>query len=233
MADWGLADWGFNEWIGAGSAALALVSVVLNWLIVRRQTWLQFEGLKAKADAEMMEWANHAIDTVSEGVALARGRGVAYGDAELRPRLIEVSARLSSLADRGRLFFPNQEHADHGQEKEAAFRGFRPVILDAVIFGHYQLDRIDPQGAAPDAAAGEYLVKCRRLLVSEVQDAVDPRRRGAMMAQLAKGVTRTGQSSFATVSALAQDLRARFPDGKIAERGPEWIARREKAARGG
>ena len=227
-----MAGWDINVWIGIGSAALALVSVVLNWLVVRRQTELQFEGLKAKADAEMMDWANQAIDCISEGVALSRGRGGAYGEAELRPRLLEASNRLSSLADRGRLFFPNQEHASHGNEKEAAFRGFRPVILDTVIFAHYQLDYIDPAGAGPDTPACEYLVKCRRLLVSEVQDAVDPRRRGAMMRRLTKGNSSGGVSSFATASALGEDLRMRYPEAKIAARGPEWIAQRERAARG-
>jgi len=227
-----MANWGFNEWIGVVSALVAVTSFVLNWLVVRRQTWLQFEGLKAAADAEMMAWANQAIDAVSEGAALARGRGVGYAEADLRVKLIEASSRLSSLADRGRLFFPNQEHAEHGQDKETAFRGYRPVILDAVIFAHYQIDEIDPDGALPDTAACEYLIKCRRLLVSEVQDAVDPRRRGAMMRRLAKGVTPAGQSSFAVASALAEDLRARYPECKVAPRGSDWVARREKAASG-
>src|SRR5262249_42453385 len=162
--------------IGIGSAALALVSVVLNWMVVSRQTQVQAEQLRAAADAEVMNWANAAIDCLSEGVALARGRGSAYSAEQLRPRLLEVSNRLSSLADRGRLFFPNHEHATHGSDKESAFKGFRPVILDTVIFAHFQLDRIDPEASGPDNVACDYLVKCRRLLVSEVQDAVDPRR---------------------------------------------------------
>ena len=228
-----MAGWDANVWIGIASAALALISLVLNWLVVSRQTDLQAAGLKAKADAEIMEWANQAIDAISEGVALARGRGLAYGEGELRPRLLEVSNRLSALADRGRLFFPNQEHATHGAEKESAFKGFRPVILDTVIFAHYQLDRIDPSASGADLAACDYLVKCRRLLVSEVQDSVDPRQRGAMMRRLAKGGSRSGQSSsFASASALAEDLRTRYADSGIDARGPEWIAKREQAARG-
>ncbi len=228
-----MRDFGPSDWIGIGSAVLALVSVVLNWLVVSRQTRVQAEQLRANADAEMMGWANQAIDSLSEGIALARGRGSAYAEGELRQRLLEVSNRLSALADRGRLFFPNQEHATHGSEKESAFKGFRPVILDTVIFAHYQLDRVDPAANDPDLPACEYLVKCRRLLVSEVQDAVDPRRRGAMMRRLSVSGRQGGKTaSFTAASALGEDLRARFPDAPIAVRGPEWIAAREKAARG-
>lgn len=222
-----------SDWIGIGSAGLAIISVALNWMVVSRQTRVQAETLRASADAEVMGWANQAIDKLSEGIALARGRGSAYEEGELRRRLLETSSALSALADRGRLFFPNQEHATHGNEKESAFQGFRPVILDTVIFAHYQLDYVDPAGSGPDLAACEYLVKCRRLLVSEVQEAVDPRRRGQMMRLLSVG-GRSGSrtASFTAASALGEDLRARYPDVKVAARGPDWIAKREKAARG-
>jgi hypothetical protein len=228
-----MAGFGVSEWIGVGSAVVAVFSVLLNWMVVNRQTRVQAETLRASADAEMMGWANQAIDKLSEGIALARGRGSAYSEPQLRERLLETSNALSALADRGRLFFPNQEHATHGHEKESAFQGFRPVILDTVIFAHYQLDYVDPAGSEPDLGACEYLVKCRRLLVSEVQDAVDPRRRGLMMRRLSVGA-RSGSktASFTAASALGEELRARYPDAKCGARGPAWIAAREKAAKG-
>ena len=177
MGDW-LNNLGVNEWVAIGSALIAVLSFVFNWAVVRRQMAMQYESLRAQMDGEMMAWAHEAIDLVSDGARLAKGRGLAYGEQELRPMLLETAQRLSAAADRGRLFFPNVEHHKHGQDKEAAFQGFRPVILDAVIFAHYQVDKIEPSGAGPDQAAADYLTKCRRLLVSEVQSAVDPRRRG-------------------------------------------------------
>lgn len=227
-----VAGWGVNEWVAVSSALLALVSLLLNFAVVRRQIALQFESLKAQTDGEAMAWANDAIDLVSEGVLLARGRGVAFPADEMRRRLLEVSQRLSSTADRGRLFFPNEEHRTHGRDKEKAFQGYRPVILDTVIFAHYQLDKVDPTEPGPDQAACEYLVRCRRLLVSEVQSAVDPRRRGRMLRRLASGKSASGETaSFKAAAALADDLRARYPDMGVEARGEAWIAKRTAAAR--
>jgi hypothetical protein len=90
-------EWGVNEWIAVGSAALALASLVLNWLVVRRQTELQYETLRAEMDAEVIAWAHEAIDLVSSGAALARGRGIAYAPDEFRRLVFETSHKRSSF----------------------------------------------------------------------------------------------------------------------------------------
>lgn len=226
-----LAALGPNEWIAIVSALVALASFVASLIVVRRQNKLQFEQLKAHMDAEVMDWAQETIDVISEGMALTRGLGLAYEQAEAHRRAIDLAQRLSGIADKGRLFFPNTSHDKHGVEKEGAFRGYRPAILDAVVFAHYQLDRLDPAATEPDLAACEYLMRCRRLLVSEVQRSVDPRRRGKMLKQLASGRFNDGGTDFAAVSQLGEDLRARYPELPIQPRGAEWVARREKEAR--
>lgn len=225
-----LSALGPNEWISIVSALVALASFVASLIVVRRQNTLQFEQLKAHMDAEVMDWAQEAIDVISEGAALARGLGVAHEQTEGRRRAIDLAQRLSGIADKGRLFFPNTSHDKHGLEKEGAFRGYRPAILDAVIFAHYQVDRLDPTVTEPDMTACEYLTRCRRLLVSEVQRSVDPRRRGKMLKQLASGKFSDGGSDFAAVSKLGEDLRARYPELPIQPRGEGWVARRTKEA---
>jgi len=223
-------EWGINEWVAVGSAALALVSLVLNWIVVRRQTELQYETLRAEMDAEVIGWAQDAIDIVSDSIALARGRGVAYAPEEFRRLAHETSQKLSSIADRGRLFFPNEDADRHGQNKEAAFQGYRPPILDAIVFACGRLDRMSPEGA-PDTDAGEFLTKCRRLLVSEAQNAIDPRRRKQMLKRLATGRRDDKVSAFAVASDLGEAMEALFPGYLIERRGPEWIAQREEMAR--
>lgn len=223
--------WGVNEWVAAVSAFVALASFVFNWAVVRRQTQLQFESLKAQMDAEMMNWAHETIDLVSAGVALARGRGSAYPLDDFRRLGLETAQKLSSSADRGRLFFPNEAPDQHGQEKEGAFQGFRPPILDAVVFAATQVERLGPDEAGPDAVAAEFLIKCRRLLVSEVQNAIDPRRRGAMLRQLAIGRIDDTKSSFRVAAELGEALESRFPGTLVMRRDEAWIAAREAQAK--
>src|SRR5688572_16306422 len=207
--DW--AELGVEGWVAVVSAVLAVASLVLNWLVVRRQTELQFETLKAEMDAEVIAWANEAIDQVSQGLALARGRGSTYGADEFARQAHETSEKLSSIADRGRLFFPNEAPDSHGQDKETAFQGYRPPILDAVVFACNRLGRLEASAPGPDSAAAEFLTKCRRLLVSEAQNAIDPRRRGQMLRRLAIGRVDDKISAYALSAELGENLESLYP----------------------
>ncbi|MBY0566361.1 MAG: hypothetical protein K2P70_03570 [Hyphomonadaceae bacterium] len=223
-------EWGVNEWVAVGSAVLALASLVLNWLVVRRQTELQYETLRAEMDAEVIGWSQDAIDQVSEAITLASGRGTAYASADFSRLAHETAQKLSSIADRGRLFFPNEEPDRHGQEKEAAFQGFRPPILDAIIFACGRLSRMSAEGG-PDKESADFLVKCRRLLVSEAQNAIDPRRRKQMMRRLAVGRKDDKVSAFSMASDLGEAMEALYPGFLDRPRGPAWVAEREAIAR--
>lgn len=224
-------DLGVEEWVAIGSAALALASLVLNWLVVRRQTELQYETLRAEMDAEVINWAHEAIDLVSSGIALAKGRGETYAADELRRLAFETSQKLSSVADRGRLFFPNEAPEAHGRDKEAAFQGFRPPILDAVVFASNRIARMSCDEAAPDADAASFLSKCRRLLVSECQNAIDPRRRGQMLRRLAVGREDDKTSAYALAAELGEALESLYPGYLLQRRDAAWIANREAIAR--
>jgi hypothetical protein len=218
--------WGVNETVAAMSAALALASLVLNWLVVRRQTALQFESLKAQTDSEVLSWAHEAIDLVSQGAYLARGRGAVYNADEFKRLALEICQKLSSSADRGRLFFPNEGPTERHQDKEGAFQGFRPPILDTVVFASAQIDRLSPEGG-PDEDAARFMIKCRRLLVSELQNAIDPRRRAQMLRQLSIGRMDDKKSSFRIAAELGEALEARYPGFLIDRRDEKWIAARE------
>ena len=226
-----MENWGLETWLAVGSAGLAMASFVLNWRIVNRQMAMQYESLKAQMDADMLAWAHEAVDAVSEGILLARGRGSCFPAEEMRIRRLSTAQRLSSLADRGRLFFPNHAPDTHGGSREAAFKGFRPPILDTVVFAYFQLDRMECEGAEPDNDAADYLVRCRRLLISELQQAIDPRRRGQMLSRLSQ-TRRAGQGpDFKAAADLGESLEARYPGALIERRDAQWIANREATLR--
>lgn len=223
--------WGVNEWVAVVSAVVAVISFGLNWLVVRRQTELQYETLRAEMDAEVIAWTNEAIDQISHAAALARGRGITYGGEELRRLAFETCQRLSSLADRGRLFFPNESPDAHGRDREVAFQGYRQPILDAVVFASTRIGRLDAAAAVPDEEAAEFLTKCRRLLVSEAQNAIDPRRRGQMLRRLAVGRLDDKTSAYKLAAELGEALESLFPGYLLQRRDAAWIANREMLAR--
>jgi hypothetical protein len=221
-------EWGVNEWVAVISAILAIVSLAFNYMVVRKQTELQTATLRVEMDSEVIAWTQEAIDAVSAGVALARSRGAeGYAAGEFRRSVSEASQRLSSLADRGRLFFPNDRPDAHGHEKERAFQGFRQPILDAVVFACARLDRMQTSGDSPDAETAAYLIKCRRLLVSEAQNAVDPRRRKEMLDRLDVGRKDDKVSAFKTAAEIGEEMEALFPGFLEQRRDEAWIAARE------
>lgn len=226
-----MGNWGLETWLAIGSALLAFVSFFFNWRIVNRQMKMQFESLKAQMDADMLAWAHEATDAISEGVLIARGRGACFPADEMRMRRLATAQRLSSLADRGRIFFPNHSPDNHGQHREGAFKGYRPPILDTVVFAVMQLDRMECEGAEPDTHAADYLIKCRRLLVSELQQAVDPRRRGQMLTRLSQSRRAGDMPDFRAAADLGELLESRYPGTLIERRDDAWITNREKAFR--
>jgi hypothetical protein len=185
---------------------------------------MQFEALKAHNDSEIMSWANQAIEQFSNAAQLARGRGLAYSPSELRSAVLEVGTRISALADRGRLFFPNEEPHVHGAERELAFKGFRPVVLDCLVFSFYELELLEIEQAEPDIEACEFFTKCRRLFVSEIQNSVDPRRRGRMLKELGAGRDSLDDQRFKQIAVIAQDLERRHPGTLAARHDVAWVA---------
>ena len=222
--------WGVTEWVAVGSAGLALASFLLNWIVVSRQTAMQAEALKGQLDRDVLDWASETIDALSEGVWLARAHANAQNRAVLSEPIAKLSWRLSSLADRGRMFFPNLAPDEHGRDKPGAFQGYRPPVLDAVLFALYQVEQLTPTAPSTEMAM-KFIQDCRRLLVTEVQYAVDPRRKGRMVKRLMSGAKKTEVAGFRMAADLATSMRMRYPELPISDRGADWINEMERRMR--
>lgn len=164
-------------WVASGIALAALVIAAYerrqaNKAEAQRQ-------LLEKRNAELVErawadshfqavqrWAEEVCHTISESRHLV-GRGDAFASQRIRQM-----ARLSSLIDTGRWYFPNTHSDIVGSEKELAFRGLRQPVLDYVVYAYRALE-----SDWAEAAIREELVSCQRQFVSDIQRVIDPRRR--------------------------------------------------------
>jgi hypothetical protein len=206
------------------SAIFAVGSFALSFAVIQRQTKLQFESLRSQIDQQITAWAVEAIDALSDAAQLVKSRGKAWNPDEMADRASLIGARLSAIADKGRLIFPNHAHQAHGSEKEIAFQGFRPVVLDCLIFAYYQLERVDPKGVGADEIACNFFMNCRRLFVSEVQLAVDPRRRQKILDELAEKSQAQRDSGIERCAQLARELEERYPGAFDRKRDAIWVA---------
>lgn len=227
-----LAGFGLNDWIAVGSAVLALLSFVLNWAVVNRQTAMQFESLKAQVDADVMAWGQDGLDLLTQAAFLAEQRGASLGQQDFLRERAECLSRLSALIDRGRLHFPNANPTAASVEKSRAFRGGRPLILNPLVFAFHALDATNPVAGSPDPDAARFFVSCRREFVSELQHQLNPRRRAESLRRLG-AVSSTAQSAaYEDSLRLAEMLEARHP-GLLKARGDAgWARNLERASAG-
>lgn len=160
----------YREAVVAGvSAVVALFGAFFSSRETRKQRTILKETLRQRLDEASLAWGDEAINALAEAEGIAGlTRTLTFGEDRLR-----VAQELSALADRGRMFFPNIDEKSKGAGKEAAFRGSRPPILEALIFAYLELKGIDP----PHAGNPDFINRCRRLVVSELQAHLDPRQR--------------------------------------------------------
>lgn len=165
------------DWLAAASAAIAALSLMANWLVVRRQIRLQQEEIRTAVDAERARWCADVLGAF-ESAALWLDRANREPAAAEPP--LAIAERFSALADLGRLYFPNLDPNRHGAAKAAAFRGHRQPAIDAILLAHDVMRTADRLPASVRGEVSGVLFEARRLLISEVHISADPRRLTAL-----------------------------------------------------
>lgn len=185
----GLTRLSFETWLSIASAALAVASFLFNWRIVSRQEARAAEAVRRERDADLIAWADDAILVLGDAQEMLRERGRTLDAAGFNLSRSRCRTRFTVLLDRGRLFFPGalQDSGDGGETNEdSAYRGKPHPALDA-LYRAYQVvsntDRAEAEYSREDVMK---LVAARRRFVSEVFDAVDPRRRVAAIERLSR-----------------------------------------------
>lgn len=163
------------------SAAVAVFGAMISRNETRKQQRLQLENLRHNVDAQSLGWGNTCIDVLNRAAMFARTRQHQSNDASFLQNRVNMMLAISSLVERGRLFFPNIDPHSKGSEKEGAYRGSRPPILDALMFAYYEIEALSRQSGPTADNSAEFIDDCRRLLVSELQAHLDPHRRDTIV----------------------------------------------------
>ncbi|MEM1087835.1 MAG: hypothetical protein AAGH90_08900 [Pseudomonadota bacterium] len=163
------------------SAFVALIGALFSRAETRKQQKLLQENLRHSIDAQSLAWGNQAIALLGQAAMFARTRKHQANDAGFLQQRVNLMLALSTTVERGRLFFPNIDPHGKGAEKEGAYRGTRPPILDALMFAYYEIEALTRKDGPTADNSADYIDDCRRLLVSELQAHLDPRRRDTVI----------------------------------------------------
>lgn|GEM_PF-286980 len=198
--------------VAVGSAAVAVIGALLSGNAARRQHRMQKEQLRQNIDRMSMEWGGDAIDALADAIALAELCRTHLPDAEIETRKSSIAARISALVDKGRLFFPNIDPDAKGVDKEHAYRGSRPPILDALMYAYYEVRGLSRSRGPSPMDTAQFIFDCRRLLVSELQGHLDPRRQDEIVERYDRQNRLVREESLVQAGKLALMLRTRRPD---------------------
>ncbi|MEL8055273.1 MAG: hypothetical protein AAGK66_03905 [Pseudomonadota bacterium] len=163
------------------SAFVALVGALFSRSETRKQQKILQENLRHSIDSQSLGWGNQAIALLGQAAMFARTRKHQANDAGFLQQRVNLMLALSTTVERGRLFFPNIDPHSKGAEKEGAYRGSRPPILDALMFAYYEIEALTRTDGPTADNSADYIDDCRRLLVSELQAHLDPRRRDTVI----------------------------------------------------
>lgn len=203
------------------SALVAVGSAIIARGETRAQRRLKQAEILQQVDAECLDWGRRAIAVLSSAQELALRstgqEGVIDRDAQSILR-----AQLSALIDEGRLYFPNLSPDGHGIENEAAFRGLRQPILDALYYAWVEAGEL---GVGPRNSRDccDFLFSCRRLLTSELQVHLDPRNKNRLLGRKDKEADTKLDDAIHRAGRLGVVLAARRP-GVLADSDIGWRA---------
>jgi len=150
-----------NEWLIACNIVVAVLTVgsFVFSIFAFRKSGKRFELRHAERESTM-RWYSETMDCL---MALKFGISSEKG-FDKTPHL----AKLSSLVEQGRFFFPNRLDGT-GTEKPSAYRGTRDIALDMLVFYLRIFEK-------PDANARiRHLESIERTFTSRVFDIVNPR----------------------------------------------------------
>ncbi len=227
-----ILDWrpslGPSEWVAALSAFVALASAAISVRVLNRQLRIQLEQVRAAVDADKHLWFREVLRAFADLKALAAGGPAAFPEPDWTRRRIQARETLSALADEGRLYFPNFIDTAHGRHKQPAFRGWRQPALDAILVAHDLAAHLCDAPDVDATRAKQLLFDARRVFVSEVQSAIDPRRREALWTSARKRrrayLRKSDLADFDSVAALLEGLHrlgATMPSFRGHEQSPE------------
>jgi len=164
--------------IGILTGAIGAAAGALGVWVARRQYTLGVTETAVAWFSDLRQWASEAIDTLAEASYASR-----HDDSAALRR---CTHSLSALIDRGRLFFPNQEAPDLGQDEPRAFRGYRHAALDPLVAALHVLDGDVGRFDSAEAA----LVAMRREFVSGIQSILEPESLNRQVAELVRVAAR-------------------------------------------
>ncbi len=120
-----------SDYIATGSLLIACAAFIYSYLTNTKK----YE-LKSQYRLEILAWYSDTIDILIRLKIEAKDD---FNNQELKKDLL---SRLSAKIEIGRFYFPNVDKGDRfGEEKPLAYKGYRNLLLDFLVFSYQVYER--------------------------------------------------------------------------------------------
>lgn len=175
-----------SDYISIGSLVIAIAAFIYSYLTNTKK----YE-LTSQYRIELLAWYADTIDILIRLKVEAKD---GYSDKELKKDLL---SRLSAKIEIGRFYFPNIDKGDRfGEDKPLAYKGYRNLLLDFLVFSYQVFDRSD---------AINYLghvEKFQRHFTSKLFEIIDPK---SFLKETKKHTNKTFSNEFSIEDFIQKD----------------------------
>lgn len=134
-------------------------------------TWIRWRRSELRRD-EVLIWAVDCIECLQTLFLISFLKNPILNQEKIDEIRLKTIFDTATLIERGRLFFKNEVVDNFGSEKLAAYRGYRPRILDHLVVAH-QIARYWPDGSEEEILRRSVVAEdCLKNFVSLVQKEV-------------------------------------------------------------
>ena len=198
--------------IGAAIAfTQALIAFAVFWSSFRQR----FVDRGMQRVIRIHDWGNDCLDSLAEAGQFCLLDTSDFSDkcayTMYKNGLLH---RLSSLIDRGRLFYRNTDQDEYGQSKFPARRGYRPEILDPLVAAYRSILVLS---GSSDEGRFERLYRWRGRFITLLQYEIDP-----SWLEKARYYS-DGPGTQAGISVTAESEPPAWPEDRLPARGKDRV----------
>lgn len=172
--------------VGVISAVISAGGAFMSLVFFRRSQQRQMQNQEVELAqwknqylAEIRHWADECMEALSGAVHLCDLDPSKTMGPPLFDRRHLLMQAVSSLIDRGRWFFPNEQLSADRKDRRVFFRGYRDPILDPLVTAYEVLRRLDYLDRAGNTGLRADFVAAKQDFATRMQVVLDPSSRNA------------------------------------------------------
>ncbi len=164
-----------NNFLSLLALIVSVIAIIASILVAMRQEMISKAAIKLQRDTDLLKWGADCVRILQEMIEYTFRIKIDTPES-LEDRRINLLSEVSILIDIGRWYIPNFKDGSEDKTIPEAYRGFRPVAIDALLYSYRTFKSFDLSEHDKSEDLRQFLVNAKRELVSQIAQKVDPER---------------------------------------------------------